>query len=404
MNDRKTKLSNEARAMLDAWNGRVCIIPTNVDSELLGVRYANAVANNGESIVVTWEAGRDHRFCRSSGLCLASSDASMADWKIAPWEMHRYNPAIAEERASAMRQADGAKETANSMVAGADTMTKEVAKKVAQDVIMFPDMACPRAHFLVIVPNEVFEAGEREDGPFIKAVLRMVGQSAPVPNPSKPMRLPLLVARGDTSLTGVRVQHVIIVSSTPIQAWNEFQKHIKPRLEPGGMIILMPISMVEKAMEPRTKEDIAVAPKSEVVTNVRVNLDGKELASNIQNETSTPDASTEVEKKNAPNLIMTLVDDFFPTPSEFVKKSSESPCVPQPDTNVPAQLLLQSMIGSLARPSEHVMELLKSSECSLVISVLGGDLENGYKYTVSLVRQESLPSYVKIATLPKIDS
>lgn len=82
----------QARALMDkTWKGPVTLVQADTMVNPSTERYATVFVCFHGRVAVSWCAGDEHSFDARTGACIESSDGRMKGWRIAAWEMHRFN-------------------------------------------------------------------------------------------------------------------------------------------------------------------------------------------------------------------------------------------------------------------------------------------------------------------------
>lgn len=82
----------DVRAHMDhTWKGTVTIVQAETMVHPSTERYAIVCVCFHGRVAVSWCSGDEHTFDARTGLCIESSDGRMKGWRIAPYEMHRFN-------------------------------------------------------------------------------------------------------------------------------------------------------------------------------------------------------------------------------------------------------------------------------------------------------------------------
>lgn len=90
--------SEKVRTLMDAtWKGPVTIVQTNVMAHPSTERYATVFVCFHGRVATSWCTGDEHTFDARTGMCIESSDGRMKGWRIALWEMHRFNSVDAQK-------------------------------------------------------------------------------------------------------------------------------------------------------------------------------------------------------------------------------------------------------------------------------------------------------------------
>lgn len=99
--------SEKVRALMDAKErGPVTIIQAERMANPSTERYATSNIVFAGRVAVSWCSGDEHTFDARTGACIESSDGRMKGWRIAPWEMYRFNAVDAQKYLDA-REAGG---------------------------------------------------------------------------------------------------------------------------------------------------------------------------------------------------------------------------------------------------------------------------------------------------------
>jgi hypothetical protein len=130
--DYEAKIAEVVASILSGWHGSVTLVPDDGTVATTPQRYGFAVESGQHDVIVLWgqsdepaQVGR-HRFDRNSGQCIESSTGTMAKWRIAHWEMHRYCPEAATALAREQLQHDGKVHTTSPL--SDDTSWKKYAR------------------------------------------------------------------------------------------------------------------------------------------------------------------------------------------------------------------------------------------------------------------------------------
>lgn len=90
--------SEEVRALMDRGShGPVVITQAETMVNPSTERYADVRVCFHGRVAVSWCSNDEHTFDARTGLCIESSDGRMKGWRIAPWEMYRFDAVDAQK-------------------------------------------------------------------------------------------------------------------------------------------------------------------------------------------------------------------------------------------------------------------------------------------------------------------
>jgi hypothetical protein len=184
--------SEQVRALMDrTWKGPVTIVQSEVQVHPNTERYATVFVCFSGRVAVSWCSGDEHSFDARTGLCIESSDGRMKGWRIAPWEMHRFNMVDAQAYIDANRTNRMSTGSAP-VIAAAASMGGGVELNGQQDVLANPLWDLQKAResarirqVLVVVSPALFsvrsttEVVKDTGTPASNALLELAGVTTP---------------------------------------------------------------------------------------------------------------------------------------------------------------------------------------------------------------------------------
>jgi hypothetical protein len=254
--------------VLSRWAGIVEIVPRHVQSPPCITRYGTAFVRYDGRIAVNWCVGDsdEHLFDAKTGQCIESSDGRMRDWRIAPWEMHRYNAEdtrkyVAAVETGGMSVGTSSKEDQD-FVARKAADVESTERKERKDIQANPlwnierhDVPLHRRQVLVVVSSGLFagcsntEVAKNAGTPVTNALLELAAATTKDDE--------ITVCQTGDSLIGRRVDLVIttddllsIMDSTESinAAW--WKMVVLPRCVPTSRILLVSsVQATRRAME-----------------------------------------------------------------------------------------------------------------------------------------------------------
>ena len=196
--------SEQVRALMDrTWKGRVTIVQAETLVNPSTERYATVFVCFHGRVATSWCSGDEHTFDARTGLCIESSDGRMKGWRIAPWEMFRFNMVDAQAYIEANKT--------NRMSIGDEPVIAAAAAPSIADGVELSELrdvrhASTLATTLVVVSGS-FGTSESTDA--ATAIMHSAGLS----------RADCVIRSVGESCVGLRISSV--VSTTDIlDAWN----------------------------------------------------------------------------------------------------------------------------------------------------------------------------------------